>query len=240
MLGRFISADWIVPGAPGLTVHPFGSVAGGTWGKGGGGPANAQDLNRYSYALNNPVRNTDPSGHFIDIILDVGFIAYGIYDIAANGYTAERGLALGADVAAAVIPGVTGAGMAVRGANAAVDGVRAVDNANDARVGRWMDPSEYKAMSDTGMVQESRSGTTHVAFPASPGAFGKQAPEGSVYAEFDVPAQSIKVTDASQGWAKILGPNTLEGRNAARRGRPFPQMPPARNIEHVSTKGKPS
>jgi RHS repeat-associated protein len=63
MLGRFVSADWIVPGAPGLTVHPFGSVAGGTWGKDGGGPANAQDLNRYSYALNNPVRNTDPSGH---------------------------------------------------------------------------------------------------------------------------------------------------------------------------------
>jgi hypothetical protein len=52
-----------VPGAPGLTVHPFGSVAGGTWGKGGGGPADPQDLNRYSYGLNNPVRNTDPSGH---------------------------------------------------------------------------------------------------------------------------------------------------------------------------------
>jgi hypothetical protein len=72
------------------------------------------------------------TGHVIDIILDVGFIAYGIYDIAANGYTAERGLALGADVAAAVIPGVTGAGMAVRGANAAVDGVRATNATVDA------------------------------------------------------------------------------------------------------------
>jgi RHS repeat-associated protein len=68
MLGRFVSADWIVPGAPGLTVHPFGSIAGATWGKGGGGPANAQDLNRYSYALNNPVRNTDPSGHAVPLL----------------------------------------------------------------------------------------------------------------------------------------------------------------------------
>ncbi|NJO84978.1 MAG: hypothetical protein HC828_20975, partial [Blastochloris sp.] len=29
---------------------------------GGGGPANPQDLNRYSYGLNNPLRYTDPSG----------------------------------------------------------------------------------------------------------------------------------------------------------------------------------
>jgi RHS repeat-associated protein len=63
LLGRFVSADWIVPNAPALTVHPFGSVAGGTWGKGGGGPANAQDLNRYSYVNNSPVSHTDPTGH---------------------------------------------------------------------------------------------------------------------------------------------------------------------------------
>ena len=39
-LGRFISADTIVPGA-----------------------ANPQAFNRYSYVLNNPIRYTDPSGH---------------------------------------------------------------------------------------------------------------------------------------------------------------------------------
>jgi RHS repeat-associated protein len=39
-LGRFISADPIVPE-----------------------PGNPQSLNRYSYVLNNPVRNTDPTGH---------------------------------------------------------------------------------------------------------------------------------------------------------------------------------
>jgi hypothetical protein len=38
VLARFISAaaDWIVLGAPALTVHPFGSVAGGMWGTSAG------------------------------------------------------------------------------------------------------------------------------------------------------------------------------------------------------------
>jgi len=39
-LGRFLSADTIVPN-----------------------PANPQDLNRYGYARNNPLRYTDPSGN---------------------------------------------------------------------------------------------------------------------------------------------------------------------------------
>ena len=40
-IGRFISADTLVPG-----------------------PANPQAFNRYSYCLNNPLKYTDPSGHF--------------------------------------------------------------------------------------------------------------------------------------------------------------------------------
>ncbi|MDA1097154.1 MAG: RHS repeat-associated core domain-containing protein, partial [Chloroflexi bacterium] len=40
-LGRFISADTVVPGI-----------------------GNPQAWNRYSYVLNNPLRYTDPSGHY--------------------------------------------------------------------------------------------------------------------------------------------------------------------------------
>ncbi len=40
-LGRFLSADTIVPS-----------------------PANPQSLNRYAYTLNNPLRYTDPTGHY--------------------------------------------------------------------------------------------------------------------------------------------------------------------------------
>ena len=40
-LGRFISADTVVPN-----------------------PGNPQDLNRYAYAANNPLRYVDPTGHW--------------------------------------------------------------------------------------------------------------------------------------------------------------------------------
>jgi len=102
------------------------------------------------------------------------------------------------------------------------------------RVGRWMGRQEYDLMLNTGFVQESSSGTTHVAFPADQIAYQAQAAPGSLYVEFDVPADSIKPTQ--QGWAKILGPNTLEGRQAIRSGQPVPKMPPSLNIQHCATK----
>jgi len=60
-LGRFVTADSIVPGADALAIG-----SGGT----GGGPANPQSLNRYSYVDNNPLNHTDPSGHIRPI--DIG------------------------------------------------------------------------------------------------------------------------------------------------------------------------
>jgi hypothetical protein len=53
----------VVPGSSTLTVWPSISTAQGAWGTSGGGPANPQNLNRYSYALNNPLKYTDPTGH---------------------------------------------------------------------------------------------------------------------------------------------------------------------------------
>ena len=102
------------------------------------------------------------------------------------------------------------------------------------RVGRWMGQREYELTVATGSVQESTSGTTHVAFPVDQTAFQSQAAAGSLYVEFDVPASSVKQTQP--GWAKILGPHTLEARLALARNHPVPQMPPAKNIQHVATK----
>jgi hypothetical protein len=100
-------------------------------------------------------------------------------------------------------------------------------------VGRWMSPEEFKLL-QRGIVPESLSGTTHVALPANPNAFLKQAKPGSYYVEFDVPATVVKPTQ--QGWAKIVGPNSLEGRLARKKGLETPQMPTAENIVHRATK----
>lgn len=103
------------------------------------------------------------------------------------------------------------------------------------RVGRWMSPAEHEAMTETGMVQEAGGGTTYVASPADPAAYGQQAVSGSRYVEFDVPQDSLAPA-GKEGWAQIPGPNSLYGRLAAMRGLPIPQFRPALNIEWLMTK----
>lgn len=101
-------------------------------------------------------------------------------------------------------------------------------------VGRWMSAAEHELMMKTGRVVESFSGTTHVALPSDIGAFIKQASLGSRYVTFAVPATALKVT--SQGWAKIIGPSSLEARLAAKKGLPIPQMPSASDIAWIASK----
>jgi hypothetical protein len=105
---------------------------------------------------------------------------------------------------------------------------------SSTRVGRWMSKEEATKMLTTGKVQESKTGTTHVALPASKEAFEKRATPGSTYVEFDVPSGSVKSTQ--EGWGKVIGPNSLEGRNANRQGREVPDMPEAKNISIGGTK----
>ncbi|WP_049767488.1 RHS repeat-associated core domain-containing protein [Roseiflexus sp. RS-1] len=94
-LGRFISPDSIVPE-----------------------PGNPQSFNRFAYVYNNPLKYTDPTGHWIESAVDIAFIAYDIWDITQNGLTWDNGLALAADVGGLLLPGLTGLGMAVRGGRA--------------------------------------------------------------------------------------------------------------------------
>ncbi|MFJ5359038.1 hypothetical protein [Pectobacterium sp. CHL-2024] len=53
-----------------------------------------------------------------------------------------------------------------------------------------------------------------------------------------MPEESLIKTN--DGWAKIAGPDSLEGRLAKRKGLPVPEMPKAGNIEikaHKTEKG---
>jgi hypothetical protein len=65
-------------------------VAAGAWGQRSGGPTNPQQLNRYSYVLNNPVRNVDPTGH------DVWQIGFG-YTVTAGPFSYSGGVSIAAD-----------------------------------------------------------------------------------------------------------------------------------------------
>jgi hypothetical protein len=97
-----------------------------------------------------------------------------------------------------------------------------------------MSVAEFVAMCKTGRVQESFSGTTHVLWPPDASGFLRQAKPGSVYVEFDVPDRHVRTTGA--GWAKIIGPNSLEGRIARRKGQPIQKMPKASNIRHIASR----
>ena len=93
-----------------------------------------QALNCYSYVLNNPYRYTDPTGHFIDAVLDVGFIGYDVYTIIQDPHNSANYIALAADAVGFAVPGITGLGMAVRtakGADKALEIATTADKLSD-------------------------------------------------------------------------------------------------------------
>ena len=133
-----------------------------------------QLMNGYSYVGNNPLKYTDENGEFIDIILDVGFIAYDLYSISKaihQGESVKGALAsLTLDIGGAFIPGVTGLGMMARVAGKAddvVDAVKVVDKAIDA--GKSMDKAADLAkagqkLPDSALVVRGGAGTTPEVF----------------------------------------------------------------------------
>ena len=104
-------------------------------------------------------------------------------------------------------------------------------------VGRWMSRAEYEEMLRTGYVQEplNGSGVSYVSRPADINAFMKHATSGSVYVEFEVPVCSLRNTQI--GWAKIIGPNSIDARLMVKQGLLPPlSMPKAINIKLIQVK----
>lgn len=120
-----------------------------------GSMASPQTLNRYAYATGYPSTLTDPSGHCaVDTVFDAAFIAYDIFSLLF-GPEKEREtnqLALGADVAAAFIPCVAGAGIIVRVAARSAQGVAELTVRIGPKVARqmakrgWTEPAIQEAI----------------------------------------------------------------------------------------------
>ena len=108
----------------------------------------------YIYCGGNPVIRIDRDGRIWDTVLDLGFIAY---DLAEAGYqywnsgkiSNETKAALAADITAAVVPGMTGAGVVVRttgkGAPRAMKSSHGLRNAKAIQEGKLYEKDELAA-----------------------------------------------------------------------------------------------
>lgn len=77
-------------------------------------PFNPQNLNRYSYVLNNPLRYTDPTGNYVETALDLAFIAADLNDIKNDPINLWNWAAFGGDIAGTALPAVTGVGLGIK------------------------------------------------------------------------------------------------------------------------------
>jgi hypothetical protein len=78
----------------------------------------------YSLMDNDPIRHNDPKGGQVDVIVDLGFIGYDLYDIGRSlikgeGTKKEQWITLGLDVVGALIPLATGLGKAYKATSSA-------------------------------------------------------------------------------------------------------------------------
>ena len=129
-------------------------------------PQNPQDLDRYAYARNNPVKYVDPTGHWVETALDIAFIAFDLYQINQEGWTPVNTVALIADVACAIVPIGTGGGPAVRAAMSGGDAVltytRAAAQVPDViRAGQAAEKLLQFADSSNGNTETSRTQGHH-------------------------------------------------------------------------------
>jgi RHS repeat-associated protein len=126
-----------------LSVDPVGPLS---------DPSN--HFGRYHYALNNPYRYTDPDGRAVDLLVDLGFVAYSTYTLATDP-SWTNAAALGADLVGAVVPLATGLGAGVRAAAHGAEAAR-VANAVTETVSATRSQALAKAKEVNGIPQSAQ------------------------------------------------------------------------------------
>jgi RHS repeat-associated protein len=152
--GRFLQRDTVFQGAPG-----------------------PQGLHRYAYAGNSPTNSTDPSGHWIDTAVDVGFILYDLYRLAADGpeHLGENLTALGLDAVGAALPFATGLGAASRAsrlADHAGDVARVADEAASCAINSFSAETRVETAEGPRPIASLRAGDLVLAWEEQTGTIG--------------------------------------------------------------------
>ncbi|MBW7476087.1 hypothetical protein K0T92_15180 [Paenibacillus oenotherae] len=144
-------------------------------------------LNLYAYAQNNPLMYHDPTGHFIDIIADIGFAIYDTIELIRDPSWENAGY-LALDVGSAFVPFLSGTGAAVRTATHVDDVMKHSDEVYDLYNKCNCFTSGTKVLTDKGekpiedievgdMVLSKDDTTGEVAYKEVLGLFQKQAEE---------------------------------------------------------------
>ena len=89
----------------------------------------SEALNLYTYCNNNPVSLTDSTGYFWDSFFDAAFLLWSIYDVINNPRDWSNWVALGVDLAFAVIPFIPSVGGQVLKVGNHIDNIMDVGSA---------------------------------------------------------------------------------------------------------------
>ncbi len=160
-------------------------------------PYNPQALNEYAFELRNPYKYADPDGHFVDVLVDIGFIAYDIYELSKDPDDPLNQIALGADVAAAFIPFVAGAGFA---AKAGAKGVKIAGEAgNVVKDTNRLTKEAQSIANELGGVSDRFSGTVKHSIASNK---LKQAGINNLYTEISLKENKV-VSYGTKGSTRI-------------------------------------
>jgi len=179
---------------------------------------NEAELNLFRYCGNDPVDYVDPTGEFIDTLIDVGFIAYDLYKVATDsGNRGTQLTALGLDVVGAALPFATGLGAAYRAGKALEHGAEVVRDTHEASkvVQRAMSKAELAETQRTGLLRGGREGTHYVSDSVNSDARRAQQrlalpQKPEVRATLEVPA------DRLSGPSRVVPNNNMPGRGSER------------------------
>ncbi|WP_228901641.1 DUF637 domain-containing protein, partial [Photorhabdus bodei] len=111
---------------------------------------------------------------------------------------------------------------------------KVVNEVNMTRVGRWMSHDELAQMQSSGKIVQGGGGQTFISTNGASD-FKGTAPKGSVYVEFDVPANSL-LKGGKDGWFKMIGPDASKSQQFLLNKQSGQQLPEIKNITIVDIK----